>query len=357
MTFADYAGVSEVLKRNSMSQRPFEEWKAIWEAAPFHARFADVPIGWVLETTAGELVGALSNVHSEYSYDGRPLRAAIAASWAVDGDYRAQALALKSRFFSQQNVDVLLNGSASQRTAKLLPAFKATPVPHPCYDEVLFWITGYHGFARSALSKTSRRWLVPASPLLGAAWWARDSVTRARWSGSRSQVAERASFDESFDRFWSKLKAARPKRFLALRSRAALDWRLRHRLAQDRARILVLERGGEIDGYLLLLRSDSPDHGLRRYVIADLQVLDETGDSARALLVGGLRLARREGIHMLEWTGFNAPKRRWAVGLSPYVRKLGWSRFYLKVCRPELREALAAVEAWDPSPFDSDDTI
>jgi hypothetical protein len=39
------------------------------------------------------------------------------------------------------------------------------------------------------------------------------------------------------------------------------------------------------------------------------------------------------------------------------VRKLGWWRFYVKVCRLELREPLAAVEAWDASPFDSDDTI
>jgi hypothetical protein len=30
MTFADYGGVSEVLRRNNMSQRPYEEWRAIW---------------------------------------------------------------------------------------------------------------------------------------------------------------------------------------------------------------------------------------------------------------------------------------------------------------------------------------
>jgi hypothetical protein len=60
---------------------------------------------------------------------------------------------------------------------------------------------------------------------------------------------------------------------------------------------------------------------------------------------------------MVEMMGFNAQKRRWALALAPYVRKLGWWRFYVKVCRLELREPLAAVEAWDASPFDSDDTI
>ncbi|MFI4941988.1 MAG: hypothetical protein ACHP85_01925 [Burkholderiales bacterium] len=356
MVFADYAGVSAVLRRTRMTQRPYAEWESIWAGAPFAAKFADVPIGWVLENAAKEVVGTLSNVHSEYWYGGRPLRAAIAASWAVDGDYRSHALALKSKFFSQRNVDVLLNGSASQRTAQLLPAFKATPVPHASYDEVLFWITGYHGFARSALRKTGRPWMLAVSPLLGAAWWTLDSVTRAPWAVREPEVTERRSFDEAFDRFWAKL-SMHPNRLLALRSREALEWRLKHALAQDRARILVLERNSEIDGYLLLLRSDSEAHGLRRYLVADLQVIDETGRSTHALLVAGLRLARREGLHMLEMTGFNAQKRQWALRLSPYVRKLGWSRFYVKVCRPELREPLAAIEAWDASPFDSDDTI
>jgi hypothetical protein len=356
MTYADYAGVSDVLRRNDMSQRPFEEWKAIWQAAPFRARFEDVPIGWVLENAGGEIVGTLSNLHSEYRYDGQTLRAVIAASWAVDAAYRSQALSLNSKFFSQGNVDLLLNGSANQRTAQLLPAFKARPVPHPCYDEVLFWITGHRGFARSLLHKLGTPWLRPASPLLALASWAHDRVRRAAWAGRGPAVAERRSFDASFDRFWATL-AARRDRLVALRSRDALEWRFGYPLAHDRARILVLERGSEVDGYLLLLRADSLVQGLLRYSVADLQVLDETSDAARTLLVAALGLARREGIHMLEMMGFNADKRRRALELSPHVRKLGWSRFFVKVRRPELREPLSAVEAWDASPFDSDDAI
>jgi hypothetical protein len=310
----------------------------------------------VLESASGEIVGTLSNVHSEYKYDAHTLRAVIAASWAVDVDYRSLALSLKSKFFSQTNVDLLLNGSASQRTAQLLPAFKAKPVPHPCYDEVLFWITEYRGFARSALRKFGKQWMLPASPLLGVVWRALDSVRRVRSAVRGTGVTERHSFDARFDRFWTTL-SARPNRLLALRSRDALEWRLKYPMASDRARILVLERGSEIDGYLLLLRSDSPAQGLCRYSVADLQVLDESNDSTRALLAAGLRLARRERIHMVEMMGFNAQKRRWALALAPYVRKLGWWRFYVKVCRLELREPLAAVEAWDASPFDSDDTI
>src|SRR5262249_25678738 len=112
-----------------------------------------IPIGWVLETENGELVGSLDNVHLLYTHGRRQIRAVIAAGWAVDPPFRGKSLALMTTFFRQPGIDLYLNVSASPAAAKILTAMRIDRIPIPKYGTPCFWVANRTAFARAALLK------------------------------------------------------------------------------------------------------------------------------------------------------------------------------------------------------------
>jgi hypothetical protein len=97
-------------------------------------------------------------------------------------------------------------------------------VPHPCYDQALYWITRYSGFAESAL----REKRVFGGGLLkypaAAAVRTLDLVKRRnRVDRVSTSVRQIEGFDERFDDFW---QATRRRRgcLLAVRDRETLTW-------------------------------------------------------------------------------------------------------------------------------------
>src|SRR5579862_911724 len=104
----DAQAIRRISQQNGMDMDA-EAWRARWEAYPFAGEFQDIPIGWVLETANGEVVGSLGGVHMLYELRGRRLKASIATAWAVSPDYRGQALKLMTAFYRQKGLDLWLN--------------------------------------------------------------------------------------------------------------------------------------------------------------------------------------------------------------------------------------------------------
>src|SRR5580658_7505651 len=93
-SLTDAEAISQIHQRNGLSEFDTEAWRSAWQSYPFAAEFQDIPIGWVLETDTGSLVGTIGNVHMLYDLAGQRIRAAIATAWAVDAPHRGRALHL-----------------------------------------------------------------------------------------------------------------------------------------------------------------------------------------------------------------------------------------------------------------------
>jgi hypothetical protein len=102
---------------------------------------------------------------------------------------------------------------------------------------------------------------------------------------------------------------------------------------------------------------DHPAIGLTRYRVGDLQALDGSPESVRVLMLGALRTAAAQGIHVVEVVGLSAAKREALAALKPLRRKLPSWLFYYRANDPVLAAALGKADPWDLSPHDGDASL
>ena len=194
------------MRRSGLRSPNYTDWVRLWNDNPFRT-VMPAPLGWVLEQKAQGIVGTLSNIVRMYSYNGDPVRSATASTWAVDPPYRSAAIFLAKQFFSQKNIDVFLNTTASAAAAEIFKAFRCSDIPDPSYTQVLSWVTNYFGFAGSVLRKLR----VPTVPGLtraaGMALRCQDLVVRRGVRFRRVDTCLLSGFDERFNVFWDLLRA------------------------------------------------------------------------------------------------------------------------------------------------------
>lgn len=350
-SFADAAGINQVHKRNGLSEFDPETWRAVWEAYPFAGEFRDIPIGWVLETAAGEIVGTIGNVHMLYEIDGRRVQAAIATAWGVDTAHRGGALQLTTAFFKQKGPQLLLNGSASPTASKVLAGLQIPRIPIPDYSCPCFWAARPRAFAKAALKRRG----IPAASILsypaGLALLGRDVFRRSGRGRRSNAIHHLPAFNDRFDSLWQRI-AAGPSRLRAVRTRAVLDWRFRADIEAGRAAILATEAGGDLSGYTVLLRRPGSDLGMSLYDVADLQAAGDDPAVLRDLLLAAVDLAREEGVHAVKLMTGTPAKRGPAVSLKPYTYELPFWQLYYRAS-PDLKPLLGSADAWDFSLFDT----
>lgn len=356
----DYTNVVAVLGRNGLRWPSPSQWEYLWSATPHPEHLRALPAGWILEHDRAGVVGTFRNIPVLYEWNRRPVRVAIASAWAVDVAHRRHSLMLAAAYFKQIDADVLLNTTAVAETSgKAFLAFRAERVPQPTYTTRFLWITGYRGFAANLVRERRLPGALQYPTALAA--WVVDAAGRATTMLTRnaSDVGVRTNgpdavrlapqFDERFDRFWANQRERRD-RLQAVRDAATLKWRFA--LERVPPLLVVLERGGELMAYALLVRRDLGT--VRRCEVADLQAADDEPALLQSVMDGALRLAREHGVHLVALSGHCEAKRRALLGLRPHAKTApGWPLYY-KAVDPSLTDALRPAAAWDLSLYDGD---
>jgi len=373
--FEDHAGVAALEERYGLFTTPEADWRRRWEASPaIRGASEPWPMGWVIETAAGDIAGFFGNIPMAYEMDGERLLAAATNSWVVDDDHRGQALALLGRFLAQPGVDLFLSTTANAETTTAMAAFKAQKVPQPHCDEALFWITGASGFARALLAKGNWPQAGPLGAMVCAlaglgvniagAVRGRPSVDAPADVPGGGRLATAGAFDDRFDELWQRLRQG-PGTLRFVRDRRSLDWHFGRFLAGDRAWVVTCEKSGgkpgALAGYAVFVRQDNAAIGLERATMADLQAPDQTGgddaDVLRALVLAGLAECRARRLHVLEAVGFAAPKRRVLKGLAPWTRRLPVWPYLYKAGDKALADRLRDPARWDAAAIDGDASL
>ncbi len=350
-TFADIPAIREVQKRNSIGELDPQAWRSRWEAYPFEEEFRGIPIGWVLETDRGSVVGVLENVHIAYELGGKRLKGVVASAWAVDSEYRGKSLQLMTTFLRQPGVDLALVLSASPTTSRVLSSMKVPRIPIPDYATPCFWAVRHRAFARASLRRKS----IPGAALLAwPAGWAllvRDlyCLGPMRVPSGVRRVKE---LDIRFDGFCQAVNAGQTC-LRAVRNKAVLEWRFRTELRRGSAAIVIAEQGPELRGYAVMVRREGSDLGMALFDVADLQAAGDDPSTIRDLLLGCIHVGWEEGADAIKFVTGTPAKRAPAVALQPQTYQMSLWQLYYKTSNPQLSTELSTADKWDISLFDT----
>lgn len=356
--FGDYQQIAALQVRNGLTATPRPAWTATWSENPVYRRLQGTwPIGWVLETGTGDIVGFIASIPVAYRFRGRELRAAATGSWVTDPAYRGYSIMVLNAVMKQPDVDLFITNTASARSDATLRMLRWSRVPAGVWDKSHFWVTNCHGFSRWVLG--GKRVPLPgvmAVPLALALYLRNTWVERRlRNVPPPGAVDFSSAFDGRFDEFWEKLEARNQGVLLGVRSRETLQWHFNSSLEGGTARILTLDRASGMTAYAVFDRRDSL--GLKRVRLIDFQALENAGPALASFISRMLQEARETGVQVLESTGcplqpLGSPDR-----VAPYRRTLDAWRYYYKATSDPLRQALAAPDAWAPSYYDGDASL
>ena len=358
-TLADYGQINGLESTQNLRGRSREDWTRLWLDNPLYKQLGPGwPIGWVLEDKDRRIVGTIGNIPLPYVFQGRNLIVAAGRAWAVEERYRSVALMLMDQYFSQQNVDLLLNTTVNALAAEAFGVFGSAPVPAGDWSAASYWVTSYPGFARTALSVKK----LPMPRLLcypaAACLWTKDQVAARRLPPAPRdiQVQRANSFDARFDDLWEQL-ASRRSVLLGVRNREVLDWHFGASLQRGDVWLLTIPDGRKLAAYGIFQRRDEPRTGLKRIRLVDFQALSDEAGCLNAILRESLRLARQNRVHVLEKVGRNVEDTRLIDDYAPYARKLPAWPFFFHAPDLEFQQTLQQPDVWSPSSFDGDASL
>jgi hypothetical protein len=358
-SFEDYPRIAQLHVRNQLPIKPYEDWASLWSCNPVYKRIEGWrPVGWVLETDDGEIVGSVGNIPLGYCFQGRELRAAAPCSWVVDSPYRRYSMLLLDRFTRQEDVDLVVCTTVSANAEPAMKAFQWSRAPVGSWHKADFWITNYRGFVESALSTRSKAIARAVSYPLSVALFCRDLFKRGlRGSESTPEIELCMTFDSRFDEFWKELRRQNPNVLLAVRDVETLAWHFRDSLLRQGVRILAASKGARLVGYAVFDRQDSASYGLKRARLVDFQALDGSASVLSSALSWMLRESRAQGLHSLEIVGCWLQRPGLPQIAAPYRRTLPSSTYYYKAIDGDLCEALQDPAVWAPSSYDGDASL
>lgn len=355
--FDDYPQIERLEASHGLLTLPDRDWRALWLDNPLRDRLGDAwPIGWVLEDESGRVVGSLTNIPTLYVHRGRELVAVTGRAWVVAPEYRGVALWLMDEYFNQEGADLFINTTVNAHAVEAFGAFGSSRVPLGNWETTTYWVTGYRGFAASALRIKGVPLPGLLAPAAAAALRIKDALTLDKPPAS-AEVEQAGGFDARFDAFWDELVRQRPETLLGVRDCRTLNWHFAGPLRSGHVWIFLASRHGRIRAYGILKRHDHPPSGLMRMRWVDYQTLAPDEDLLTPLVAAALRRCESEGIHVLEHVGLGLPKMRGLDRAAPYRRKLAAWPYYYKAADPGLDAALREPEAWDPSAYDGDSSL
>lgn len=332
------------------------DWPAQWLGSPLWSRLGkNWPIGWVLETAAGEIVGSLGNLPLSYTFRGESVLVACGRAWIVAPAYRGFALWLVEEHNIQPSVSLLVNTSAGPMAFNTFNALW-NRVPVGDWGTIPYRVVGYRSFATRALRKLH----VPLAPVLappaGAALWLKDATFGKALSKARGSIVIETvdRFDSRFDTFWVELARQNRNTLMAKRDSATLSWHFAVPTRDRRLWIFTASKNNKLRAYCIVKRvGHTPDVRMR---LVDYQSIDRDVDLLSPLLDAVLRRCVSERVSLLDKPGLGVAKMAVFDEFAPYRKKQSWSFFYRAV-DSDLGAALREPGVWDPSEYDGDASI
>ncbi len=343
-----------------------EDWRSLWRDNPLRNRSGnDFPIGWVLETQAGEMVGTMGTVRSLYKFRGDDLISAASRAWFVKAPYRGFALRLMDEYLNQPGVDLFINNAVSVPALESFSQF-CERIPLGEWDSMSYGVTGHRAFAQKALERAR----VPVSGSLaypvGAALCLKDAARNTPLPKSARaftiEVTDR--FDSRFDAFWNELLAQKPEKLLAERSSRALSWHFGAPMRRGNLWVLTASKNDRLRAYCTLTAQDhafrlpalphGDTQGISAMRLVDYQSIEPEADALPALLAAALARCAQEGFCILENLGCGVPKMRALDDRLPYRKTLSNWKFFYRAADARLDAELREPRFWDPSAYDGD---
>tara|TARA_R110001606_G_scaffold398383_1_gene577309 strand:+ start:8031 stop:9164 length:1134 start_codon:yes stop_codon:yes gene_type:complete len=340
-------------------------WEGRWVRNPTLSQHdPSVVHGWVLED-AGRMVGFFGNLPMAGVFGAEPVRIACASAWAVEPAYRDWVEKLCDCYFHQPNIDLLLVTSAIKPTARRFAQFDGCAVPQPDLGEILYWVVEAQGFLRAAFRKKGRgggmAWLLGLLGSVPLDFSVRLKGRRPYGSLDNLSLVSLSGIDAAFDDLWARRRVQLPTTLLANRDAATLRWHFGLGGTHDQTRVLRYDEDGVLKGYVVLVREDAPDIGLKRLKIADMFVDSDDAHVAQALFAGAYDFATLKKCHVLEVVGLAVPLRAQALKSKPMTRAMATFPFYYKVPPGAAIESLGTElmqpDAWYMTAYDGDTVL
>jgi 3-oxoacyl-(acyl-carrier-protein) synthase/acyl carrier protein len=361
-SFDDYEQIAALILRNGLGTRTRDRWEHLWRNNPVHRKLTNWPIGWVVEDNS-QVVGYLGNIPLSYHLNGREILASGLHAFSLDESHRGHGLLLLTRLLqSAPQVEHFVGSTANANSSKVLDRLGISRIPVGNWENCAFWITNYDAFVNSAISR--KRWPSALAGFASPALKIYDKVSKSSLPRQNHPLHRQNAFDDRFEVFWQDLRRSYPKRFLATRSRDALDWHFKFSLAENRAWAVTYEIDSRVHAYAIFQRQDHHEINLKRVRLIDYQTLPNSGNPSssedvvfESILAWGLNECATQGIHMLEAVGFRPDKQRVIDRFAHHRRELAAWRYFHKTPCETLQRELQDLDAWDPSLFDGDASL
>ena len=332
----------------------FDTW---WDRNP--AKTDAIPAGWVLEDPAEGMVGFLGNVPAPFKVGDAVLLSCAMTSWLILPAFRSFAPMMASRFFGQEGPGIWLNTTANEPVARVCQAFGARPAPLPSLERTLYWVTSARRFLQGALSHVGLASpLAMIGELAGAVPLKAVSLMRSRSASAGTVRGEILTVDRcgaAFDQLW---EAGSPAvRACSVRSAEQVGWRYFPSARSGYGLLGHTETGGALAGYLAYRVENVGRGQMRRMIITDVFTRPDHAASTAALVVAAIRLARSQGVALVETTGGAHEYHQAALSLKPYSRARSARAYLYRTKDPKLTEVLGDPGAWHATLYDGDASL
>ena len=334
-------------------------WKQMWIDNPAIKSTDEkfVP-GKVLEFNK-QIVGFFGSVPLLYYLGKKQISMSTAIHWGIKKEARSETNKLANAYFNEINSDVALVTTSNKAASRLFKEHGYIPVPQPDYDTTLYWITNATGFLSAYFRKKSfpRVLSIVLGSIIGKIVNCTLPFLRRfpKVSSSCIDIINISEVDTTFDELWSS-KLKEPEKLLACRSSETLRWHFNSKSLSDRCKILTYVNK-RLKGYIIILREDSPDIGLKRLRIVDVFIENDDDLILKKLLISSYWLAKKSGCHSLEIIGLPTSLRKKIKVHCPFERKMpSWPLFY-KPGSKLMAEKLNNELVWYITAYDGDSSL
>ena len=350
--FEDYKAIARFGMANSLNSQSVRDWQSMWLDNPVWSRLGkNWHIGWILESTAGDIVGTILNVPSLYTFRGQSLVCGNGRAWATTPEYRGYALWLMDEYFNQPQADLFINTTVGPTAAQIIDTL-ATRIPLGDWATGSTWVIAYAGFVKQALRSRRMPFAdLVAYPASGVLWLKHAIFNKSLPRSQRAVEIETVdSFDARFDVLWDEIVRQKPETLLADRSSNALSWHFNIPRRSGRLWIFTASRNRQVRAYCILICTSDG----RQVHFVDYQSADSDIDMLPGLLRAALRRCAREGVQLLRNVGRGVPKMRAMDECATYRNTFSNWRFYYRAADPSLHSELRVPQYWDPSVYNGD---